>query len=60
LYCLKIPYREIAKLMKYKDDVYVKTRKYSCKQLLRRKILSDPQCQLIFEYGKNNINDRFD
>ena len=37
LYCLKIPYKEIARLMKFKDDVYVKTRKYYCKNLLRKK-----------------------
>jgi RNA polymerase sigma factor (sigma-70 family) len=49
LYCLKIPYREIARLMKYKDEVYVKTRKYSCKKMLRRRIMNDPECQQILK-----------
>ena len=53
LYCLKIPYKEIAKLMKYKDEVYVKTRKYSCKKLLRRKIMNDPECQQFLHYDGN-------
>lgn len=45
LYILKIPYKEIARLMKYKDEIYVKTRKYSCKNLLRKKIMNDPEYQ---------------
>jgi DNA-directed RNA polymerase specialized sigma24 family protein len=53
LYCLKISYKEIARLLKYKDDVYVKTRKYSCKQLLRKKIINDPECHhLVKRHGK--------
>lgn len=53
LYCLKISYKEIARLLKYKDDVYVKTRKYSCKQLLRKKIINDPECHhLVRHHGK--------
>jgi RNA polymerase sigma factor (sigma-70 family) len=49
LYCLKIPYKEIARMMKYKDEVYVKTRKYSCKKLLRRRIMNDPEFQNFFK-----------
>jgi len=52
LYCLKIPYREIARLMNYKDEVYVKTRKYSCKNLLRKRILSDPEYQQFLDYER--------
>jgi RNA polymerase sigma factor (sigma-70 family) len=44
LYCLKISYKEIARLLKYKSEFYVKTRKYSCKNLLRKKIINDPEC----------------
>jgi RNA polymerase sigma factor (sigma-70 family) len=56
LYCLKIPYREIAKLLKYKDEVYVKTRKYSCKKMLRKKIIKDPECdQFIKHHGSRNV-----
>jgi RNA polymerase sigma factor (sigma-70 family) len=51
LYILKIPYKEIARLMKYKDEIYVKTRKYSCKNLLRKKILNDP------DYQQFSVND---
>jgi RNA polymerase sigma factor (sigma-70 family) len=55
LYCLKIPYREIARLMNYKDEIYVKTRKYSCKKMLRRRIMNDPECQKLLCYeGKRN------
>ena len=53
LYCLKIPYKEIAQLMKYKDEIYVKTRKYSCKKLLRRKIMNDPECHQFLTYHGN-------
>ena len=57
LYCLKIPYKEIARLLNYKDDVYVKTRKYSCKNLLRKKIMNDPECQqfLAYEGPRNHL-----
>ncbi len=50
LYCLKIPYREIARLMNYKDEIYVKTRKYSCKNLLRKNIMNDPDYQQFLDY----------
>jgi len=50
LYCLKIPFKEIARLMKYKDEQYVKTRKYSCKKMLRRKIMNDPECHQYMKY----------
>jgi RNA polymerase sigma factor (sigma-70 family) len=60
LYCLKIPYREIARLLKYKDDIYVKTRKYSCKLLLRRKIMNDPEYQQFLKYHGNGNNERLD
>ncbi len=60
LFCLKVPFREIARLMKYKDDVYVKTRKYSCKNLLRKKILNDPDYYLFIEYEKYFHHKRLD
>jgi RNA polymerase sigma factor (sigma-70 family) len=60
LYCLKIPYKEIARLLKYKDETYVKTRKYSCKQLLRRKIMNDPECQQFLIYHGNRNQQRLD
>lgn len=52
LYCLRVPYKEIARLMNFKDEVYVKTRKYTCKSLLRKKILNDPECYQFLEYER--------
>jgi RNA polymerase sigma factor (sigma-70 family) len=60
LYCLKIPYKEIARLMKYKDEVYVKARKYACKKLLRKKIMNDPECRQFFNYDGNRNHLRLD
>lgn len=61
LYLLKIPYKEIARMMKYKDEIYVKTRKYSCKNLLRKKILTDPDYQpYLDENEKRAIFQRLD
>lgn len=51
LYCLKIPYKEIARMLKYKDEIYVKTRKYSCKKMLRKKIINDPECHELLKYN---------
>ena len=48
LYCLKIPYKDIARLLNYKDEGSVKSRKYMCKNLLRKKILKDPECYQFF------------
>jgi RNA polymerase sigma factor (sigma-70 family) len=53
LYFLKIPYKEIARLMNFKDEVYVKTRKYSCKNMLRKRIIGDPEYQQYFEYERH-------
>jgi DNA-directed RNA polymerase specialized sigma24 family protein len=52
LYCLKIPYKEIARMLKFKDEVYVKTRKYTCKNLLRKKIMNDPDYKLLLAYDR--------
>ena len=60
LYCLNIPYREIARLLNYKDEIYVRTRKYSCKNLLRKKIMMDPECQQFLSYERNDHNQRLD
>ena len=53
LYCLNIPFKEIARMLNYKDEVYVKTRKYKCKENLRRKIVNDPECRKCIEYNGN-------
>jgi len=60
LYCLKVPYKEIARLMKYKDDIYVKTRKYSCKSLLRKRIIKDPDYHQYIQCDEKRNNQRLD
>jgi len=49
-YLHKTPLQEIASIMNYKDAEYVKARKYYCKNLLRKKILSDPDCKQFMNY----------
>ncbi len=49
-YIRKTPLPEIARIMNYKDTEYVKARKYYCKNLLRKKILSDPECKQFMNY----------
>lgn len=50
LFLKKIPLKEIAGLMGLKDENYAKTRKYLCKNMLRRRIFNDPRCQQFLEY----------
>jgi RNA polymerase sigma factor (sigma-70 family) len=50
LYIQKIPLGEIAGIMSYKDAEYVKARKYYCKNLLRKRIMSDPECKQFMNY----------
>jgi len=49
LYFLEIPYKEIARMLKLKDEIIVKTRKYACKNLLRKKIMNDPEFHQYFK-----------
>lgn len=49
-YFQKIPLTVIAEKMNYKDAEYVKARKYYCKNLLRKKILCDPDCKQFMNY----------
>jgi RNA polymerase sigma factor (sigma-70 family) len=41
----KVPLKEIAKVMGVSGVKYIKTRKYACKNMLRKKIMNDPACQ---------------
>ncbi|MEI8005301.1 MAG: sigma-70 family RNA polymerase sigma factor [Bacteroidota bacterium] len=50
LYIRKTPLQDIARIMNFKDAEYVKARKYYCKNLLRKKILSDPECKQFMNY----------
>ena len=49
-YICKTPLQDIARIMNYKDAEYVKARKYYCKNLLRKKIMSDPECKQFMNY----------
>lgn len=40
----KVPLKEIAEKMRLSGVKYVKSRKYVCKNMLRKKILNDPAC----------------
>ncbi len=53
LYCMRVPYRDIAVMMNYRDEVYVKARKYFCKQILRRRIMNDPESENFFKTDKH-------
>jgi len=45
LFIKNIPLREIAGIMGYKTENYAKTRKYLCKQDLKKRIADDPRSQ---------------
>ena len=56
LFFRKVPLQEIAGVLGLKDVAYAKTRKYMCKNMLRKKILNDPLCrQFIFYEGFREI-----
>jgi RNA polymerase sigma factor (sigma-70 family) len=40
---------EIAQKMGYRNTTYVKTKKFNCKELLRRRIMEDPRYKSLFE-----------
>jgi RNA polymerase sigma factor (sigma-70 family) len=46
----KIPLKEIAKLMGFKNERYAKQRKYLCKNMLRKRIKNDPRSKWLFIY----------
>ncbi|MCK9203166.1 MAG: sigma-70 family RNA polymerase sigma factor [Bacteroidales bacterium] len=50
LFFIKTPLKQIASMMHYKNTNYVKTRKYLCKNMLRKKILNDPKCNPFINY----------
>lgn len=45
LFLKKVPLKEIATEMGFKTEKYAKTRKYLCKEELKKRIISDPKCQ---------------
>jgi len=52
LFVKNIPLREIAGIMGFKTENYAKTRKYLCKQELKKRIADDPRSQKYFRYEK--------
>ena len=49
LFIKNIPLREIAGIMGFKTENYAKTRKYLCKQELKKRIADDPRSQKFFK-----------
>lgn len=47
LFLKKTPLKEIARIMGYKTEKYAKTRKFLCKEELKKRVLNDPQCQKL-------------
>ncbi len=45
LFMKKVSLREIATEMGFKTEKYAKTRKYLCKEELKKRIINDPKCQ---------------
>jgi RNA polymerase sigma factor (sigma-70 family) len=45
----KVPIKQIAHIMGFKSDKYVKTRKFKCKELLIERIKQDTEFKKIFE-----------
>jgi len=50
LFMKDVPLREIATIMGFKTEKYAKTRKYLCKEELKKRIANDPRCQKFFRY----------
>lgn len=45
LFMKKLSLKEIAEEMGFKTEKYAKTRKYLCKEELKKRIINDPKCQ---------------
>ena len=50
MFLSEIPLKKIALELGMKNDEYVKSRKYKCKRLLRKKIINDPECKPYLSY----------
>jgi len=53
LFIKNIPLREIAGIMGFKTENYAKTRKYLCKQDLKKRIADDPRSQKFLKNDKS-------
>ena len=45
-----LPLRQIAEELGLKNEEYAKARKYSCKNMLRKRIKNDPACKPYLNY----------
>jgi len=54
LFIKKTPLPEIAGIMGFKTDNYAKTRKYLCKQDLKKRVADDPRSIKLLNYEKPN------
>jgi RNA polymerase sigma factor (sigma-70 family) len=50
LYLKDLPFKTIAKELGLKNEEYAKSRKYNCKNILRKRIMNDPQCKQYLIY----------
>jgi RNA polymerase sigma factor (sigma-70 family) len=50
LYLKGLPLKTIARELGLKNEEYAKSRKYNCKNLLRKRIMNDPQCKPYLNY----------
>jgi RNA polymerase sigma factor (sigma-70 family) len=50
MFLSKVSLKEISEFMGFKDVHYAKTRKYLCKNMLRKKILKDPRYKMFLHY----------
>ena len=50
MFLSKASLKEISECMGFKDVNYAKTRKYLCKNMLRKKILKDPRYKIFLHY----------
>jgi RNA polymerase sigma factor (sigma-70 family) len=60
LFLGQVPFKEIAKKMGLKSEAYAKTRKYLCKNMLRKRILKDPRYKRFFHYEEQGKSTRVD
>jgi RNA polymerase sigma factor (sigma-70 family) len=54
------PFKEIAGKMEFSNVAYAKTRKYLCKNMLRKRILKDPRYKMYFHYEEQRKTTRMD
>lgn len=59
LFLARIPLKEIARILGLKSEVYVKKRKYNCKERLVENIKKDPKFNSLIIIGNKLVNESF-